>query len=281
MCGFSGYLNLNAGNAIPDDRALRASARAIAHRGPDDEGIWYEGPLGMAHRRLSILDTSAAGRQPFFSADGRYVIVYNGEIYNYEEFIPELEQKGYQFKSSTDTEVLLYLWIEYGAQVLHRLNGMWAFALWDRKEKSLLLCRDRLGVKPLYYALTRSTLYFGSEPKSLFALGMDHTLDPEALREHFVFRYVDGDRTLFRGVKKLLPGYSAKINGGEVKMIRWWNLKERANAFATIHNPLNWFDNLFHESVNYRMVSDVPVGLLLSAGLDSGSVAQALSDNGF
>lgn len=281
MCGFSGYLNLDTENSISDDRALRASAQTIAHRGPDDEDIWYEGNIGMAHRRLSILDTSAAGRQPFFSPDGRYAIVYNGEIYNYREFIPELEKRGYQFRTATDTEVLLYLWIEYGEQALHRLNGMWAFALWDRKEKSLLLCRDRMGVKPLYYALTNRTLYFGSEPKALFALGMDRTTDPEALREHFVFRYVDGDRTLFRGVKKLLPGHFAEAIGGKIKMTRWWNLMERANAFEGIENPYTWFDELFHESANYRMVSDVPVGLLLSAGLDSGSVAQALFDNGF
>lgn len=280
MCGFSGYLNLDTENVISNDRVLRASARAIAHRGPDDEDVWYEGNVGMAHRRLSILDTSSAGRQPFFSADGRYVIVYNGEIYNYQEFIPELEKKGYRLKTSTDTEVLLYLWIEYGAQALHRLNGMWAFALWDRKEKNLVLCRDRLGVKPLYYALTDQALYFGSEPKALFALGMDRVLDHEALREHFVFRYVDGDRTLFRRVKKLLPGYLAEIIGDQAKMTRWWNLMERANAFKAIKEPIQWFDNLFHESVKYRMVSDVPVGLLLSGGLDSSSVAQALSNIG-
>jgi len=281
MCGIAGVVDINQQNLNIREGVLRRVAQSIAHRGPDDEGIYMEGPVALVHKRLSILDVSEAGKQPFWSADRRYAIVFNGEIYNYKEFYEELKQKGFQFRTGTDTEVLLYMWMSYGANMLHRLNGMWAFAIWDQEERELLLCRDRLGVKPLYYAQEKGTLLFASEPKALFAFGMAADISEDHLREHFVFRYVDGENTLYKNVKKLLPGHFLRVKNKQLHHYRWWNLKERANAFPSIKNPFNWFDELFHESVNYRMVSDVPAGLLLSGGLDSSSVALALQENGF
>jgi asparagine synthase (glutamine-hydrolysing) len=164
--------------------------------------------------------------------------------------------------------------------MLPRLNGMWAFALWDQQEQELILCRDRLGVKPLYYTFYQESWYFASEPKALFTMGLPQEIDSEAVKEHFIFRYLEGKKTLNKGVEKLLPGHYAKIKGAEIKLIRWWNLMEASNALVLPKNPLDWFDELFRDSLRFRMVSDVPVGVLLSAGLDSSSVALGLKENG-
>lgn len=278
MCGFSGVYCLKEGKVI-DRTVLERSAFSIRHRGPDDQGIWSEGRIGLTHRRLSILDISDAGHQPFVSADERFVMVFNGEIYNYREFIPELNALGYSFRSQSDTEVLLALWMHYGTAMLPRLNGMWAFAIWDKREQELFLCRDRMGVKPLYVAKDEKNWYFGSEPKALFSLGFEKRLNAEALKEHFIFRYLEGEKTLFTGMTKLLPGHWMKIKENEMYSYRWWNLMESSNALSVPQDPLTWFDEIFHDSLRYRMVSDVPVGVLLSAGLDSSSVALGLKEN--
>ncbi|MFN4299837.1 MAG: asparagine synthase (glutamine-hydrolyzing) [Thermaurantimonas sp.] len=237
--------------------------------------------MGFAHRRLSILDLSERGHQPFHSADGRFTIVYNGEIYNFTEFRKELINKGYNLYSSTDTEVLLYLIIEYGPNVLHRLNGMFAFAVWDKLEQKLILCRDRMGVKPLYYTIFENSLYFASEPKALFAAGVPLEIDEKKWDEHLIYRYVAGESTIFKGVNRLLPGHFVTCKDGKISFTRWWNLSERVRQHETIKNPLEWFDNTFQDSVRYRMVSDVPVGVLLSGGLDSSSVLASLYRQNF
>ena len=167
MCGIAGLVNLNGNPA--ESVLLRRMTDAIAHRGPDGEGIFTDGCLGLGHRRLSIIDLSPAGRQPMQTSDGRFVLTYNGEVYNFQELRAELQAMGYQFRSRTDSEVVLYAWAAWGAKALDRLNGMFAFAIWDRREQELVLARDRYGIKPLYYAELPHTFLFGSEVKAMLA----------------------------------------------------------------------------------------------------------------
>lgn len=275
MCGIAGILHFDREKTV-DPGLLRNMERSLIHRGPDDAGIWHEANVGLAHRRLSILDLSERGHQPFHTADGRFVITYNGEIYNFAEFRQELLAKGYALHSSSDTEILLYLYAEYGPKMLHRLNGMFAFAIWDKLKQELFLCRDRMGVKPLYYAIDGNSLYFASEQKALFSAGVPLEVDESHWDEFLLYRYVAGAGTLFRGVCRLLPGHYAVCREGRLSTKRWWNLGERKQQLEAIRNPVEWFDHTFQDSVRYRMVSDVPVGVLLSGGLDSSSILASL-----
>ena len=188
MCGINGIFHLN--NKLVDKNQLVKMRDVLDHRGPDDSGIFLENNIGLGHRRLSIIDTSSAGHQPFYSENGRYIIVFNGEIYNYQSFYDELKSKGIILKSGSDTEVLLKLYELYGLEILPRLNGMFAFAIWDKEEKKLVLVRDRMGVKPLYYSLYQNTLYFASEQKALFAAGIPIQISANGLEEYFFNRFV-------------------------------------------------------------------------------------------
>ena len=280
MCGINGIFHLNYRQV--DQNQLIKMRDILEHRGPDDSGIYISKNIGLGHRRLSIIDTSAAGHQPFISDNGRYIIVFNGEIYNYQSFYPELKSKGILLKSGSDTEVLLKLFELYGMEMLHRLNGMFAFAIWDTVEKKLTLCRDRMGVKPLYYCIHKNTLYFASEQKALFAAGVPIQISENGMEEYIYNRFVAGEETLFVDVKKLLPGYYMVIDeDGSSKATRWWNLKEMIQNHPTIQNPKKWFEETFFESVKLRMVSDVPVGVLLSGGLDSCSILSSLHEQKF
>lgn len=280
MCGIAGIFNFNQ-HPIPD-QLLHKMGTAIKHRGPDDSGIWNNGIIGFAHQRLSIIDTSKSGHQPMHSADGRYTIVFNGEIYNHNEFRAELNHKGFTFHSTSDTEVLLYLYIAYGEKMLNRLNGMFAFAIWDNTERELFVCRDRMGVKPLYYTTQLNSYYFASEPKAIFAAGVSKDIDTTNVNEWLFYRYVAGEETLLKGIKKLLPGHWSKIKAdGSSVTNRWYHLGNQIRQHTQIADPLKWFEETFHSSVKYRMVADVPVGVLLSGGLDSSSVAASLHHSGF
>ncbi|SNA72889.1 asparagine synthase (glutamine-hydrolyzing) [Flavobacterium psychrophilum] len=275
MCGINGILHLSS--KLVDKNQLVKMRDVLAHRGPDDAGIFIEKNIGLGHRRLAIIDTSSAGHQPFYSENGRYVIVFNGEIYNYKDFYAELKDKGVALKSDSDTEVLLKLYELYGLEILPRLNGMFAFAIWDKEQKKLVLARDRMGVKPLYYSLYQSTLYFASEQKALFASGIPIQISESGLEEYFFNRFVAGENTLYNHVNKILPGHYMTIyENGNSKTTKWWNLKEEIQNHETIANPKKWFEETFFESVRLRMVSDVPVGVLLSGGLDSGSILSSL-----
>ncbi|ENA1749415.1 asparagine synthase (glutamine-hydrolyzing) [Flavobacterium psychrophilum] len=275
MCGINGILHLSS--KLVDKNQLVKMRDVLAHRGPDDAGIFIEKNIGLGHRRLAIIDTSSAGHQPFYSENGRYVIVFNGEIYNYKDFYAELKDKGVALKSDSDTEVLLKLYELYGLEILPRLNGMFAFAIWDKEQKKLVLARDRMGVKPLYYSLYQSTLYFASEQKALFAAGIPIQISESGLEEYFFNRFVAGENTLYNNVNKILPGHYMTIyENGNSKTTKWWNLKEEIQNHETIANPKKWFEETFFESVRLRMVSDVPVGVLLSGGLDSGSILSSL-----
>ncbi|SFE78677.1 asparagine synthase (glutamine-hydrolyzing) [Flavobacterium xueshanense] len=276
MCGINGILHLQSQKKV-DERNLIKMRDSLEHRGPDDKGLFIENNIGLGHRRLSILDVSLAGHQPFLSEDGRYIMVYNGEIYNYKEFYPELKSSGFDIKTTSDTEVLMKLFQLHGLKMLNRLNGMFAFAIWDKLEKKLTLVRDRMGVKPLYYSFYNETFYFASEQKALFTAGVPLKMAQDGLEEYIFNRFVAGENTLYQNIKKVLPGHSMTIHeGGKTTTQKWWNLKKEIQNQPKIKNPVEWFRETFDDSVKMRMVSDVPVGVLLSGGLDSSSVLASL-----
>jgi asparagine synthase (glutamine-hydrolysing) len=281
MCGIAGVLHFDTQHTVNTHNLLRMRDM-LEHRGPNSAGCFVDGNLGLAFRRLSILDLSDAGNQPMKSEDGRYTIVFNGEIYNYREFYPELKARNIQFKSTSDTEVLLHLYRLHGADMLPRLNGMFAFAIWDNRERSLFLARDRMGVKPLYYTFSNRALYFASEPKAIFAAQVEPIVAQANIFEYLSCRFIGGEETLFSGIKRLLPGYCATITQeGSTHFSQWWNLADSIKAQQQIDNPIDWFSKSFDQSVARRMISDVPVGVLLSGGLDSGSIVASLKHQGY
>jgi asparagine synthase (glutamine-hydrolysing) len=272
MCGIAGLL-MRPGHHAEASR-LHAMATAIAHRGPDGEGLFLEQSLGLVHRRLSIIDLSTQASQPMHSGDGRYVLVYNGEIYNYRELRTELEQLGRVFRSASDSEVLLQAWTAWGPDSLTRFNGMFAFALWDRAERKLVLARDRYGIKPLYWRVGATGLAFASEVKALAEDGF--ALDKQALAEYLSFQNLFSSRTLFAGVSMFPAGAWAEINAdapGRVEpKVYWdWHFQE-SQAPATDDEYLEELHRLFEQAVRRQMVSDVEVGTYLSGGIDSGAI---------
>ena len=276
MCGINGILHLQSQKKV-DERVLTQMRDALEHRGPDDKGIYIQQNIGLGHRRLSILDVTSAGHQPFLSEDGRYAMVYNGEIYNFKEFYAELKSKDFEIRTQSDTEVLMKLFQLYGLKMLHRLNGMFAIAIWDTLEKSLTVVRDRMGVKPLYYSIYNESFYFASEQKALFVAGVPLKLAQDGIEEYIFNRFVAGEETLFQNVKKVLPGHALILHeNGKIESEKWWDLKYEIQNHETIKNPVDWFRETFDDSIRLRMVSDVPVGVLLSAGLDSSSVLSSL-----
>ncbi|MDP3679804.1 MAG: asparagine synthase (glutamine-hydrolyzing) [Flavobacterium sp.] len=276
MCGINGMLHLQSQKKI-DERVLTKMRDSLEHRGPDDKGLFIENNIGLGHRRLSILDVSLAGHQPFLSEDGRYVLVYNGEIYNFREFYPELKSNGFDIRTTSDTEVLMKLFQLHGLKMLNRLNGMFAFAIWDKLEKKLTVVRDRMGVKPLYYSFYNETFYFASEQKALFTAGVPLKMAQDGLEEYIFNRFVAGENTLYQNVKKVLPGHIMTIHeDGKTTNNNWWSLKNEIQNQPEIKNPVEWFRETFDDSIKMRMVSDVPVGVMLSGGLDSSSILASL-----
>jgi asparagine synthase (glutamine-hydrolysing) len=279
MCGICGIASADP-QWVCDPTELAHMCDSIAYRGPDDSGTLQEGGIALGSQRLAILDLSARGHMPMQTPDGRFVIVYNGEIYNIGELRRELEARGHRFRSTTDTEVLLTLFAERGPAVLQRLNGMFAFAVWDRRERTLWLVRDRLGIKPLYYSLQRETIRFASEPKALVSsLDQGVAFDPTVWEELLCFRFVAGRQTVYEGIRRVLPGHYMVWHGGKVEETRWWNLGERVEALRATGEAARpeWLRERFDDSVSLRRISDVPVGVLLSGGLDSSSVAISLA----
>lgn len=273
MCGITGVLHLNGESAAPV--VLKRMMDAIAHRGPDGDGIYTDGPVGLGHRRLAIIDLSAAGHQPMATEDGRYVMVYNGEIYNFQELRIELEALGHRFHSRTDSEVVLKSLAQWGPDALLRFNGMFGLAIWDRHKRTLFLARDRYGIKPLYYAHTAGRLLFGSEIKAIVA-NPAYTVDinREGLLEYMTFQNFFTDQTLFKGVNLLPAGTWMRVGlDGISTSHRYWDY-----SFQEPENPrseaeyVEELDRLFQQAVNRQLVSDVDVGVYLSGGMDSGSV---------
>ncbi len=281
MCGICGIVSVDPVYFVPE-RTLVTMRDSLAHRGPDDAGVYRAPGVGLGARRLAILDLSERGHMPMSTGDGRFWIVYNGEVYNFRDLRGRLEGRGHRFRSKTDTEVLLCLYADEGPAMLERLNGMFALAIWDNARKTLFLARDRLGVKPLYYALDGEVLLFASEEKALFAAGLSPSFEESTWEELACFRYVAGEGTPYRGVRRLLPGHYLLWNHGTLTTRRWWNLAERANGLrsALPPDPVPWFREVFDNAVALRRISDVPVGVLLSGGLDSSSVITSLAAQG-
>lgn len=275
MCGFAGFLNLDGAPA--SGATAQRMAATLAHRGPDGEGAWGEGGIALGHRRLAVIDLSEANAQPMHSPDGRYVLVYNGEVYNFAELRRELERQGHGgFVTSGDTEVVLRALGAWGPAALSRFNGMFALALWDRLERRLLLARDRYGVKPLYLAEAGGVLAFASEVKAILAHpSFRAEMDPLALVEYLTFQNYFSDRTLFRNVRVLQPGTWMSFGAdGPAVTGRYWDFN-----FVEPDDPLpedesiEELDRLFTQAVERQLVADVPVGTFLSGGLDTGSIA--------
>ena len=284
MCGIAGQINLNGEHV--SKIILKNMTDAIAHRGPDGEGHWCEDNIGLGHRRLSIIDLSPLGHQPMISADHRYVLTYNGEIYNFRELRTELEAKGYSFRSQTDSEVVLSALVEWGSEALLKFNGMFALAFWDRKEKNLLLARDRYGIKPLYYFQNDKKLVFGSEQKAILEQpSFDRIINKKALLEYFTFQNIFTDQTLLEEIHLLQPGHYATLNllnnFKKLKFTQYWDYHfrepEKPLAEREYQEEL---DRLFQQAVNRQLVSDVELGSYLSGGMDSGSIT-ALAANNF
>ncbi len=276
MCGIAGLTHFDGEPVSP--AVLRRMTDAIAHRGPDGEGQWIDGNVGLGHRRLAIIDLSPAGHQPMISADHRFVLTYNGEIYNFRELRTELEAKGYWFRSQTDSEVVLYALAEWGAKALGRFNGMFALAFFDRKDRKLMVARDRYGIKPLYYRLQKHSFAFGSEQKAIQAANTKpDTLDRKALLEYFTFQNIFTDRTLMEGIKLLPPGHHATIDLGRpeamLDAVQYWDFDFRDPDLPG--DPREYraeLDRLFRQAVTRQLVSDVEIGSYLSGGMDSGSI---------
>ncbi|MFC4872906.1 asparagine synthase (glutamine-hydrolyzing) [Negadavirga shengliensis] len=278
MCGIAGIVRFD-GNA-PDEGKLRSMMHQIKHRGPDDEGVFTENEVGLGFVRLSIIDLSADGHQPMVSSDGRYVVVFNGEIFNYVELREELQAEGVSFKTRTDTEVLLNAFIRWGEDCLEHFNGMWAFVIYDREKKSLFASRDRFGIKPFYYVINENFFAFCSEIPPLNGL-LEHAPRPnyQSIFDYLAFNRTDQtEETFFSDIKKLQHGCKLQVKDEKMTISRWYDLKERVAAAEGFKHPQE-FKLLFQSSIALRLRSDVPVGVCLSGGLDSSSIVAILLDN--
>jgi asparagine synthase (glutamine-hydrolysing) len=269
VCGIAGIAGFDPRVPVDRERLLRMRD-TLRHRGPDGEGVWIEGAVGLAHRRLAIVDP-AGGAQPMASEDGAVWIVCNGEIYNHDELRPWLRARGHVFSTRCDTEVIVHLYEEEGERAVERLRGMFAFALWDRRRGRLLLARDRLGIKPLYYARTGREILFASEIKAILAAGgVRPALDETVLPEYLANRYVAGEGTFFRGIRKLLPGRTLTWSARDgVRQRRYWRVPAEVREAAPLEVEAREVRRRLTGVVRQHLMSDVPVGLFLSGGIDS------------
>ncbi|HEU4432712.1 MAG TPA: asparagine synthase (glutamine-hydrolyzing) [Pyrinomonadaceae bacterium] len=281
MCGIAGIISVNP------ETQIKRMLDAVEHRGRDDEGVWTSGVIDqsnrrtcLGHRRLAIIDPSPAGHEPMLSHNGRYVLTFNGEIYNYRELREQLRALGHQFRTATDSEVLLAAIVEWGWDAMDRLNGMFAFAVWDNQERTLTLARDHVGIKPLYYAFIPGAgeappaLVFGSEIKALLATKLIRpALNPEALHQFLTFLWSPDPNTLFAGIKTVPPAHLLHFHAGEITLRQWWDV-----SFTNIeegHNEAWWRERTLEtldRVVNMEMVADVPLGSFLSGGIDSSGI---------
>jgi asparagine synthase (glutamine-hydrolysing) len=276
MCGICGSLALDAGPVNAD--GVRAMLAAMAHRGPDAEGLFEEPGIAAGIRRLAVIDVEG-GNQPIASEDGGVQVVYNGEIYNFRELTRELEARGHRFRTRSDTEVLVHLWEEHGPEMVHHLQGMFAFCIHDRRSGETFIARDRLGIKPLFYRNDGRTLHFASEPAVLLRHPeVPAEVDGEALIELFCLQYVSGERTVWRGVRKLPPAHALHLRREKLRTYRYWELPPaQAGSDADPARLRGELRELMESSVRQRLVSDVPLGMFLSGGIDSSIVAGLLA----
>ena len=276
MCGIAGFSLFN--HQEGGQASLTSMHEAIHHRGPDASGTYLDEHIGLCHRRLSILDLSEAGNQPMFSADGNLVIVFNGEIYNFLELRAELEAEGVQFKSHTDTEVILALYAREGTQCLGKLNGMFAFALWDKTKQELFIARDRLGKKPLYYFSHNGRFAFGSEIKAILALeNIPREIRLDAVYDFFAYQYVPDPKSIFKHIHKLPPAHYLLLNKDGFSISEYWDLSFKNTSRDSEETHKAQLKGLLEKVTKQRMVSDVPLGAFLSGGVDSSGVVAMMA----
>ncbi|MBU4274590.1 asparagine synthase (glutamine-hydrolyzing) [Patescibacteria group bacterium] len=280
MCGIVGIYNLR--KEPIDPILLKKMTAILKHRGPDDAGIYISDNVGLGHQRLSIIDISAAGHQPMVNKDGTLQIIFNGEIYNFQVIKKELENLGHKFKSKTDTEVILYSYEEWGINCLAKFNGMFAFAIWDKKKQQFLLARDRLGEKPLYYYFDQEKFVFASEIKAILE---DHSIprkiDNQGLVNYFTFGHSIAPDTIYQGIKKLLPGHYLIFKNGQIEIKEYWdpNIPDKKEDKGKDYYQQT-IRELFEEAVKEELISDVPLGAFLSGGIDSSLVVAMMAKNG-
>lgn len=273
MCGISGYIGKF------NEHDIKVSMESLAHRGPDAFAVFTEDDVTLAHRRLSILDLSEHANQPFHFE--HLTLVFNGELYNYRDVRTELAKEGYTFSTNSDTEVLIKAFHKWGKDSINRFIGMFAFAMYDKRDKSILLCRDRVGVKPLYYTLENG-LVFGSEMRSIIPVLKNKETNPESIYEYFRFGYISDDKTIFSNVKKLSPGYYLHYKEGKTSLFPYWDAKDALKTSVPELSDKEWerrLHELLIDAFSKRMISDVPVGVFLSGGIDSSLVASLLQKN--
>ena len=275
MCGIAGSYQIDTSRPTTGDRIVDA-LKCIAHRGPDDEGVYTAGRAVLGHRRLSIIDTSSAGHQPFADDGGRYTIVFNGEVFNFKELRMKLEVEGHSFRSNSDTEVALRLFAVKGPSFLHDLNGFFALAIHDKERDELFVARDRFGVKPFFWCEHDGRFLFASGMRALLALGAPRAIDPVSLRMYFTHYYIPAPYSMLQGVNKLRPGHSITVTASGTKLERWYHAEEAARATARITDTAAHVRDLLDDAVRIRLISDVPIGTFLSGGLDS-SIVSALA----
>lgn len=278
MCGIAGIFNWM--DAPIDRLRLEKMVNALAHRGPDGSGVFFEGPIALGHRRLAIIDPSQ-GQQPMVNQSGSIAISFNGEIYNYKELQTELQNLGYRFRTDSDTEVILHAYDAWGEECHSRFNGMWALAIWDSLNRKLILSRDRLGEKPLYFVKDEAHLIFASEPKGIFAYGYPAQLDREQLEIYLVLGYVPAPYSFFKGIRKLEAGQYLTVSGNGIVQHRHWEFPQIPEGDMRVDEAAvkEEFDFLLKDSVRLRMRSDVPFGAFLSGGLDSTSIVALMREH--
>jgi len=280
MCGICGKLNFNSQDKVSEG-LIHQMNRVLLHRGPDDEGVFVEGHIGLGHMRLAIIDLSPNARQPMSNEDGSVWIVFNGEIYNFQELRSILIEKGHKFRSRSDTEVILHLYEDEGVDCLKWLRGMFAFAVWDAKEKTLFLARDRLGKKPLFYYADDKAFLFASEPKAIL---QDHSIraepDLEAIHHYLTYGYVPSPYSAFKGIRKLPPAHYLLLKNGKFYIKRYWKLSYNKTTFKNLNEEdlCREIIERLREAVKIRLISDVPLGAFLSGGIDSSTVVALMSE---
>jgi asparagine synthase (glutamine-hydrolysing) len=280
VCGIAGRINYVSERPVSPS-LVQGMCDLLAHRGPDGSGIWTSGHAGLGHRRLAIIDLSDAGKQPMSTSDGQVWLTFNGEIYNFLELRAELESLGHRFRSQTDSEVILYAYREYGVECINRLRGMFALAIWDQPHRRLLVARDRLGKKPLFYTSDSDGIAFASEPKAFLAdPSFSPAANPEALSAYLTYQYVPAPMCAFAGVHKLPPAHYLVVEDGRVTVRRYWKLSYAAKSNLTEAEAVDELRSRLREAVKIRLVSDVPLGAFLSGGIDSGSIVALMSELG-
>jgi len=278
MCGIAGIFHFETERRA-DLKVVKSMTDSLSHRGPDGEGFFIHKNIALGHRRLSIIDLET-GDQPMFNEDNSIVIIFNGEIYNYLELREELKVLGHTFRTSSDTEVIIKAYQQWGVDCQNKFNGMWAFALWDEKKQQLFLSRDRIGEKPLFYSIVDNTLVFGSEIKSLFAYGVPNEHNLELLEIYLTLSFIPAPHTFYKGIFKLEAGHYLVITGNTVRKKQFWDLPEidESNMYRETNQVYEQFESLLKDSIKLRMRSDVPYGAFLSGGLDSSSIVTLMSE---